>query len=480
VDELRPAALAPRGAELQAHAELAVVNGRLVTPDGIVRGGVAIAGGRIVRLLGPGDAGDAGDVIDACGHYVLPGLIDSHVHFRTPGLTHKEDWEHGSRAAAAGGVTTVIDMPNTDPPLLDLDGCEQRAELVAGRSLVDFRFHPGVDEDSAAQLAAPAAREATSVKVFMTGHHTARHVVRDAHVLDAVFERAAQAGLRVLLHAEDDAVFALLDRARDAAGTSCDFERVRPRSGGIVAVARVIELVRRHGTAAHVLHVSSAEEVDLLSAAAGAGLPVTFEVTPHHLSFTAADVDRVGARLRLSPAIRRAEDRDRLWAAVLDGEVATIGSDHAPHTSEEKARPGLEAPPGLPGVQELLPALHTGLVSRLAGGADERMALIATRLGSMPADLFGLAARKGRLAVGLDGDLVIFDAGAEWTFDAAGVQARCGWSAYEGWRMIGRPLTTIRRGQVIWDAATGTFGRPDGVFLAAEPAVLPGGLRCAA
>jgi dihydroorotase len=454
------------------HADLAVVNGRLVTPAGVVTGAVAIVGERIVRLLAPDGAVKATTVIDARGHYVLPGLVDSHVHFRTPGLTHKEDWEHGSRAAAAGGVTTVIDMPNTDPPLLDLAGGEQRAELVAGRSLVDFRFHAGADEESAACLASPDAHRAVSVKIFMTGHHTARHVVRDHRVLEDAFAHAAQAGLRVLLHAEDDGVFALLSRARRAANARGGYERARPRSGGIVAVARVIDLVRRHGTAAHVLHVSSSEEVDLLGAAAACGLPVTFEVTPHHLSFTATDVDRVGTRLRLSPAIRLPEDRERLWEAVLNGEAGTVGSDHAPHTLQEKARPGLDAPPGMPGVQEMLPALHTGLVERLPDRPDERMALIATLLASAPADLFGLSARKGRLAEGHDADLVIVDPEVEWTFDATAVEARCGWSAYEGRRMIGRPRTTIRRGQVIWDAATGTFGPPDGAFVPAAHAFL--------
>jgi dihydroorotase len=327
-------------------------------------------------------------------------------------------------------------------------------------------------------LASPDARRAVSVKVFMTGHHTARHVIRDHVVLEDVFARAAQVGLRVLLHAEDDGVFALLDSARGAGGASGGYERVRPRSGAIVAVARVIELVRRHRTAVHVLHVSSAEEVDLLAAAARSGLPVTFEVTPHHLTFTAADADRLGARLRLSPAIRQPEDRERLWEAVLGGEVATIGSDHSPHSRQEKARPGLDAPPGMPGVQEMLPALNTGLVRRMPDRPDERMALIATLLASGPAELFGLAARKGRLSVGLDADLVIFDADIAWTFEASDVQARCGWSAYDGRRMIGRALTTIRRGQVIWDFGTGTFGSRDGAYLPAEPAVVPAGRLC--
>lgn len=478
--ELRAVASGSGDAVAADRVDIAVVNGRLVTPAGVVAGGVAIAGERIVRLLEPDAAVGAATVIDARGHYVLPGLVDSHVHFRTPGLTHKEDWEHGSRAAATGGVTTVIDMPNTDPPMLDLAGGERRAELVRGRSLVDFRFHPGLDEATAASaLASLDVRRAVSVKVFMTGHHTARHVIRDHAVLEDVFVRAAQVGLRVLLHAEDDAVFALLDGARRAGGAAGGYERVRPRSGAIVAVARVVELVRRHRTAVHVLHVSSAEEVDLLAAAAVSGLPVTFEVTPHHLTFTAADVDRLGARLRLSPAIRRPEDRERLWEAVLAGEVATIGSDHAPHTRQEKARPGLDAPPGMPGVQEMLPALNTGLVARMPDRPDERMALIARLLASAPAELFGLAARKGRLSVGLDADLVILDAELAWTFEPCAVQSRCGWSAYEGRRMIGRALTTIRRGQVIWDFATGAFGSPDGVLLPAAPAVVPAGSLCA-
>jgi len=448
--------------------EFAVVNGRLVTPRGIVHGGVAITGGRITRMLDAGDVPDATRVVDAAECYVLPGIVDSHVHFRTPGLTHKEDWEHASRAAAAGGVTTVIDMPNTDPPLMDVLGGRERAALVAGRSLVDFRFHPGIDEHNADALTHPFARSAVSVKVFMAGHHTAHNVIRDHGILDHVFELAARAGVRVVLHAEDDGVFALLDRRRRLTGTRVAYEQLRPRSGGIVAVARIIELVRRHGTAAHVLHVSGGEEVDMLVAAAADSLPLTFEVTPHHLSFTSADVERVGPRLWLSPAIRGAGDRERLWQAVLAGGVATIGSDHAPHTRAEKSRSGLEAPPGLPGVQEMLPAVHTGLARRLPD-ADERMTLIASLLASTPADLFGLRGRKGRLEVGHDGDVLVFDSEAEWTFEESDVQSFCGWSAYVGQRMIGKPLVTIRRGGIVWDASTRQFGSPEGSYLDVGP-----------
>ena len=202
----------------------------------------------------------------------------------------------------------------------------------------------------------------------------------------------------------------------------------------------------------------------MLAAAAADGAPVTFEITPHHLSFTSTDVERVGSHLWLSPAIRSSADRERLWQAVLNTEAVTIGSDHAPHSRPEKGRPGLEAPPGLPGVQEMLTAVHTGLSRRLSD-ADRRMRLIVSLLAANPAALFGLSGRKGRLDVGWDGDVLVFDPEAEWTLTEADVQSLCGWSAYTGQRMVGKPLMTIRRGEVIWDASTRCFGSPAGHYL---------------
>lgn len=449
--------------------DVAVINGRVVGPDGVSSGGVAITDGRVSRILVPSDNPDADRVLDAQGCYLLPGLVDSHVHFRTPGLTYKEDWAHASRAAAAGGVTTVIDMPNTSPPLFDPARAPEKAELIEGRSLVDFRFHLGVDGCRPDLLMGATPRAAVSAKLFLAGHHTAPHAVSDPDQIDHVFRLAAETGLRLVLHAEDDRIFALLDAWSGEPNAYVDYERRRPRSGAIVAVAKVLELVRRHGTAAHVLHVSSAEEADLLAAGAAAGLPVTFEVTAHHLTFVADDVDRLGPRVRLSPAIREESDRARLWEAVVNGEVSSIGSDHAPHTAAEKLVRPPAVPPGLPGIQELLPAVHTGLARRFpAIDADTRMRLVSRLLASGPSDLFGMSRQKGRLSVGLDGDLVVFDADATWSLAPADVQSKCGWSAYEGRPMVGRPVMTLRRGEVIWDSATGRFGEPNGVWLGAD------------
>lgn len=447
-------------------ADLSVVNGRLVTPQGVRPGGLTVRDGTIAELLLPDERRHANQVIDAAGRYILPGLIDSHVHFRTPGLTHKEDWAHGSRAAAAGGITTVIDMPNTVPPLFDPADAGAKAAEITGTSVVDFCFHLGVDAARPELLTTCTPRQAVSAKVFMAGHHTAPHVICSPAVLDRVFATAAAAGLRLVLHAEDHAVHELLDGWSGPPREYRDYEALRPRTGGIVAVARVIELVRRHGTPSHVLHVSSAEEVDLLSAAAHAGLPVTFEVTPHHLSFTAADTGRLGARIRLSPSIRHEADQRRLWDAVHNGRVTTIGSDHAPHTRAEKSRPVAEAPPGLPGVQELLPAIFTGLRRHFPEDpVDRHLHRIAELVAAAPADLFGLAGCKGRLETGLDADFILLDPDATWMVRAEDMLAKCGWSAYEGWTMTGCVELTVRRGETIWDRENRTFGTPGGRWL---------------
>ncbi|MFE7133116.1 dihydroorotase family protein [Streptomyces sp. NPDC057638] len=448
-----------------AAPDLVVSGTRLVTPDGVRPGHLHIHAGRITALTATDTAPPATPRIHAAGAYVLPGLIDTHVHFRTPGLTHKEDWEHGSRAAVRGGVTCVMDMPNTLPPTLTPDDVLAKAAHLPGHSLVDARFHIGLDPRRPHALATLDPAIATSAKIFMAGHHTAPTVVDDPAVLDTAFAAAAAGDVQLVLHAEDGRLNTLLDHWQGDPPAYGDYERHRPRTASIVAVARVIDLVRRHGTRAHILHLSSAEEADLVCAAQAAGLPLTFEVTGHHLSFTDTDTQRLGARTRLSPSIRAQRDQDRLWHALAQGQLTTLGSDHAPHTTAEKTRLPAAAPPGLPGVQELATAVWTGMRRRWPDeDPDTAITRLVRHLATRPADLFRLPG-KGRLAPGADADLVLFDPHTPWMLTAADIASKCGWSAYEGWTFTGRVLRTLRAGHTVYDAATQTYGPYTGRFL---------------
>jgi dihydroorotase len=378
-------------------------------------------------------------VIDAAGHFVLPGLIDSHVRFRSP-TPNGEDWRAGSRAAAAGGVTTVVDM--SDPGALAGQAWPVEA------SLVDYLTPVAIE-------AGPLGRRASGTVVRLSG---------DPDAGARVFADAARHRVRLIAHPVDLPVLGLV---REWLGPPKDFpdqEARWPRAAGIVATARLVELVRRHGTALHVQRVSSLDEADLLAAAAAAGLPVTFEVTGHHLSFTAADPLRVGARALLDPPARLATDQDRLWAAVISGDAATVASDHSPHRLAEKLRPPGEAPAGLPGVQELLPTLFTGLRRRWGLDAVGAAEVVVRCLADRPAGLFNLSDRKGRLAPGLDADLVVFDPDRSWLLDSSDIQSLCGWSAYEGWTFTGRVEVTMRRGEVVFDRRSGSvrFGTAGG------------------
>lgn len=426
-----------------------IAGGSVVAPGGTQRADVAVSAGRIAALVPPGQRVKAAQTIEAQGCFVLPGLIDAHVHFRTPGLTHKEDWACGSRAAVAGGITTVIDMPNTVPPLLRPADAWAKHRAVDGTSLVDYRFHAGVGLDTIDSLGAFDRREAGSVKVFLSGHHTAHSVIRDEHQLSRVFEQAARHGLVLVCHSEREELVA-----------------TQPRRAAIAATTGLIALARAIGARTHVLHVSSAEEVELLVDAARHGIPISFEVTGHHLTFIDDDVSQVGARLRLRPEIRRAADRERLWQAVLSGQAHTLGSDHAPHTVAEKERPGPGAPPGLPGVQELFLAVYTGMLGR---GCSRSGALetVARLLAAAPARVFQLDHRKGSLAPGMDADLVVFDPEGFTALGPGNIYAKCGWSAYQDVKFAGHIRLTMRRGRPAYRrrGSRVAFGEPDGIWL---------------
>ncbi|MDR7074211.1 dihydroorotase [Fictibacillus barbaricus] len=441
--------------------DLIIYNGRLVFPDNVFMGGVAVNNGKIEKIFQHKDNLSGLKEIDAKGSYILPGLIDSHVHFRTPGLTHKETWKTGSQAAVAGGVTTVLDMPNTNPYTTSMDHINDKENCIIGQSFVDFGFHFGVEPKNVFRLHEVDINSVASVKVFLTGHHTAKNVISDQDELDEIFKIAANKNILLTLHAEDEATLNLFRSLQHPPTNLIDYEKHLPRTAGIIAIGRVLEFVRKYGTQVHVLHVSSAEEAELLELAALAGYPVTYETTPHQLWFDAHESVHLGSKGKLSPAIRNKEDQFRLWSSLIEGLMTSVGSDHAPHTAEEKNQAFEKCPPGLPGVQEMLPVLVTGLLKNFPSlTQDEVMCKIVTVLASGPADLFRIDNKKGRLEIGLDADIVLVDLNNQWEVRVEDLYGLCQWSAYEGEVLKGKPHMTIRGGQIVYD--NGEFGNPDG------------------
>jgi dihydroorotase len=452
--------------------DLVVYNGRLVFTDNVFVGGVGILNGKIEKIFQEKDGHFGLEEIDAKGAYILPGLIDSHVHFRTPGLTHKETWRTGSQAAVAGGITTVLDMPNNNPYITSMEHFEKKESLIHGQSLVDYGFHFGVEPGKAFRLEQVDPNTVASVKVFLTGHHTAKNVVSDHEELDEIFRIASEKNILLTLHAEDDETLNLFRKLQKPPQNLTDYEKHLPRTAGIIAIGKMLEFVRKYGTKVHVLHVSSAEEVELIELAALAGYPVSYETTPHQLWFDAIESVHLGSRAKLSPAIRKKEDQLKLWYSLMEGHMVSVGSDHAPHTREEKGQSFAKCPPGLPGVQEMLPVLITGLSKNFPLlTQDEVMCKVVSLLGSGPADLFRIDHQKGRLEVGLDADLVILDINNEWDVKKQDLYGLCQWSAYEGEVLKGKPKTTIRAGKIVYD--DGEFGEANGKMVRYKERTFP-------
>jgi dihydroorotase len=414
---------------------LVVRGGTLVTPAGERQADLGIFQDRIVTLAAPPNAA-ADEVLDARGLHVLPGCIDSQVHFRDPGLTHKEDLESGSRAAALGGVTTFFEMPNTQPPT---DSPERLAGKVARAkavSHVDFAFYLGATKDNAAQLGGwESAEGCCGVKVFL-GSSTGTLLVDDEPTLRTIFTGGQR---RVACHSEDEA---RLQERRPLAGTDVHNHPVwRDEETAVKSTARLLKLARETSRRVHVLHVSTAGELPLLAAHRDVA---TCEVTPQHLTLVAPDCyDRFGTLAQMNPPLRDARHRDALWQAVKDGLFDVMGSDHAPHTLEEKARPYPSSPSGMPGVQTMLPLM-------LDHCASGRLPLsrVVDLLCHGPARVFGLK-QKGVLEVGRDADLVLVDLEARRTVEKSWLASKCGWSPFEGLTLTGWPMATVLRGKVL-------------------------------
>jgi len=416
--------------------DLIVRGGEIINHAGRGQGDVGIRDGKILRIGDLGQA-SAADVVDAAGLLVMPGVIDTQVHFREPGLEWKEDLETGSRAAALGGVVAVFEMPNTEPTTTDPEALAHKLARAHDRMWCDHAFYIGGTMENVAQLAElERLPGCCGVKVFM-GASTGSLLIADDAGVEAVLRNVNR---RATFHSEDE--FRLAERrglARTGDWTS--HPQVRDAEAAFSSTRRLVGLAKKVGKRIHVLHVTTAEEVAFLAEHKDVA---TVEFTPQHLTLEAPEAyERLKGLAQMNPPIREARHRQGLWDGIAQGVADVIGSDHAPHTLEEKARPYPASPSGMPGVQTLLPVM----LDHVAKGRLSLERLVD--LTSAGAQRVFQIAGKGRMAEGWDGDLTLVDLKARRTLQHADMATRSGWTPFDGMEVEGYPAATIVRGRVV-------------------------------
>ena len=416
--------------------DLVIKGGTLVNQDGV---GLADLGVRDGRIAAIGDLGSAAaaEVFDARGLHVLPGVIDTQVHFREPGLEAKEDLETGSRAAVLGGVTAVFEMPNTKPLTSTAEALADKVRRAKNRMFCDFAFFFGATAQNIDFLPEAERLEGCAgIKIFMGSSTGDLLVSEDADVL-----RVLQNGRRrVSVHSEDEARLRERLHVRRVGDPSSHPEWRDPEAARM-NTERLIRLAREAKRRVHVLHISTKEELPLL--AANKDL-ITAEATPHHLTLDGDEAyARLGTLVQMNPPVRGADHRDAIFQAVRDGVIDILGSDHAPHLRDEKAKAYPESPSGMTGVQTLVPIMLDHVA---AGRLSLQRFVDLTSAG--PQRLFNIAG-KGRLAVGYDADVTLVDLKHRRRIEDSWIASRCGWTPYHGQTVTGWPRGTVLRGRVV-------------------------------
>lgn len=426
-----------------------ITNARIVNEGREFEADLRIEGERIA-LIGESLAARAGEtVVDAAGRWLMPGMIDDQVHFRDPGLTHKGDIASESAAAVAGGITSFMDMPNTNPPTLDSSVLEAKYVLAVGRAFGNYGFYHGASNDNLEAIRALDPKAAPGIKVFM-GASTGNMLVDDPDTLDAIFREAP---VPIITHCEDtpmiDAHFAAhLAQYGDALSAE-HHPDIRSREACLKSSRLAVELARRHDSRLHVLHISTADELDLFERgpmirADGSRKRITAETCVHFLHFARADYARLGNLIKCNPAIKEESDRAALVAALAEDVIDVLATDHAPHTREEKAQPYAQAPSGLPLVQYALQValehVHEARLTR---------AQVVQKFAHAPAQLFDVAER-GFLREGYFADLVMVE-DRPLTVERGDILSKCGWSPFEGHNFASRVAGTWVNGRQVWD-----------------------------
>ncbi|MER8415689.1 dihydroorotase [Mesorhizobium sp. M1342] len=426
--------------------DLILTGGTVVNHDGEGARDIGVKGGRIAAI-GDLRQASAGETIDCRGLHILPGVIDSQVHFREPGLEHKEDLETGSRAAVLGGVTTVFEMPNTNPLTTSEAALADKVRRGTDRMHCDFAFWVGGTRENAEDVGElERLPGAAGIKVFM-GSSTGDLLVEDDEGVASILRNTRR---RAAFHSEDE--FRLRERLGERIeGDPASHPVWRDEIAALRCTERLVRIARSVRARIHVLHISTAEEIVFLEQHKDVA---TCEATPHHLTLTADDYARLGTRIQMNPPVRAARHRYGVWHGIAQGVVDVLGSDHAPHTLAEKAKPYPASPSGMTGVQTLVPIMldHVN-----AGRLTLQRFVDLSSHG--PQRIFGMA-RKGRIAAGYDADFTIVDMMRREMITNAQAGSKAGWTPYDGREVTGWPVGTVIRGRrVMWEGEIVTPGQ---------------------
>ncbi len=431
---------------MAATADLVINNGTLVTSDAAFAAAIAIKDGRILAIGADAAMPPAAETFDARGLHILPGAIDVHVHFRDPGYPHKEDWASGTAAAAFGGVTTVFDMPNTIPPTGDAATLAAKHAIAAQKACVDFGLYGLLGDDTIGNVPALVEGGVIGFKLYM-GNTFGKIPSPSTGAMLEAFEVVAPTGKRISLHAETNSIMERRQERLMRAGRHDPMAHIssRPAVVAVEAVSRAAILAEWTGARIHILHISSAEELRPLREAKARGVDITGETGPHYLMLSTDDYEALGGIIRVNPPVREPRNHAPLWAALGDGTIDMIATDHAPHTPEEKTRNDIWAVDcGFPGVETQMPLMLTAV-------NEGRLSLTDyVRLSAAnPAKTWGLYPRKGALQPGADADLAIVDLLRAHTIDDAALQSRSKITPWHGRRVKGLPLHTLVRGRFV-------------------------------
>lgn len=429
---------------------LLIRRARMILPNGNLVVGDVLTRGRQIIKVAPSELDETPTrLIDADGLTLLPGVIDPQVHFREPGLEHKEDLFTASCACAKGGVTSFLEMPNTRPLTISQEALNDKLELASSKCLVNYGFFIGATSENLSELLHPSPTP--GIKIFMGSMHGPL-LVDPQEILEGIF---ASGEILIAVHAEDQT---RLRQRREEFANIHDVaihSQIQDNQTALIATQRALKLSKKYRRRLHILHMSTADEANLLREDKPSW--VTAEVTPQHLFLNSTAYEKMGSLAQMNPPLRTSHDNEVLWQALLDGVIDFIATDHAPHTLEEKAQTYPKSPSGMPGVETSLPLMLTAAV-------DGRctIAQVVNWMSTAVASAYCIP-NKGAIAPGYDADLVLVDLNSRKKVRREELLTKCGWSPFEGWNLTGWPVTTIVGGEVVYDNGklnTETRGRP--------------------